>query len=164
MYRLFYCPKEEESMPEKLNRESIMSELEQLQLEETRERVEQMRRNRAARLARHANRQRDIQSSNARIAAQQAACWHKKGGKGVEMLSHGNDANYAVIKHTLSHGPLIVICQRCNKMWEPPAKELRKQDPARYKVLYDEYMWAVNLPTDNESSGTQLFVIGEAVA
>jgi hypothetical protein len=147
---------------EKLNRENIMSELETLQLEETRERVLEIRQRRAMRLARVRNRQRDIENSNARQAALQAGCWHKKGGKGYEMLSHGNDANYAVVKHTLSHGPLIVVCQRCSKIWEPPPIELRKDDPQKYAALYAEYIQAVNLPTDNEPSGTQLFVITRA--
>ena len=149
-------------MPEKLDRNKILSELEELQLEETRERVDDMRRVRAAKQARTASRQRDIESANAIQRARVAGCWHKKGGKGVEMLSHGNDANYAVIKHTLSHGPLIVVCQRCTNVWEQPPIELRKSNPAEYKRLYDEYIWAVNLPTDNEASGTQLFVVNAA--
>lgn len=149
---------------EKLNRDAILSELEQLQLEETRERVAEMRQRRAAKLGRIANRQRDIKSFNDKRAAQQAGCWHRKGGKGVEMLSHGNDANYAVVKHTLSHGPLIVICQRCTKEWAQPPIALRKENPAEYRRLYDEYQWAVNLPTDNEPSGTQLFVVSENAA
>jgi hypothetical protein len=151
-------------MAEKLNREAIMSELETLQLEETRERVEEMRQKRASKRQRAANRQRDIASANEMQRRRVAGCWHKKGGKGVEMLAHGNDANYAVVKHTLSHGPKIVLCQRCYNVWEPPPLELRKSNPAEYKRLWDEYQWALNLPTDNEESGTQLFVITENVA
>jgi hypothetical protein len=151
-------------MPEKLNRDQIMSELEQLQLEETRERVAEIRQRRAAKAARSSNRQRDIAAANDLQRRRVANCWHKKGGKGVALLPHGNDANYAVVKHTLSHGPQIVICQRCSNIWEPPPIELRKSNPKEYKRLYDEYQWAMNLPTDNEPSGTQLFVITENVA
>jgi hypothetical protein len=92
----------------------------------------------------------------------QNRCAHRKGGKGVAMLYQGNDSNYAVIKHTLSHGATIVVCQRCTKVWEPPPRNLiRKgataEDRAEYKRLAEEYQWALNLPTDNEPSGTVLF-------
>jgi len=149
---------------EKLNKEAIMSELESLQLEETRERVEEMRQRRAQKRQRAANRQRDIASANDLQHRRFLNCWHKKGGKGHNMLPHGNDANYAVVKHTLSHGPEIVICQRCSHVWEPPPLELRKSNPAEYRQLHDAYQWALNLPTDNEPSGTQLFVFTETAA
>ncbi len=85
-------------------------------------------------------------------------------GKGVEMLSRGNDHNYAVVKHQLCHGPIIIICQRCSKVVEPPPLELNTkkataEQKAEYRRLYEEYQWWLNLPTDNEMSGTQLFVI-----
>jgi hypothetical protein len=147
-----------------LDRKQITEELEQLQLEETRERVEEMRRVRAAKTHRAARRNQDILDGRAQQQAIQANCRHKKGGKGISMLSHGNDANYAVVKHTLCHGPLIVLCQRCSKVWEPPdpalnAKGATKEDKALYRKLYDEYQAAVNFPTDNEASGTQMFVV-----
>jgi len=58
---------------------------------------------------------------------------------------------------------MLVCCIRCGRLWEPPdpALNTRKasaEDKALYKRLYAEYQWAVNLPTDNETSGTQLFV------
>lgn len=147
-----------------LDRKAITEELEQLQLEETRDRVTEMRHRRESLRRRAEARDTDLKDSAARQKAIQDACWHKKGGKGVTMLFQGNDHNYAVVKHTLSHGPLLVICQRCSKVWEPPNTALNtrassKEDKALYKKLYDEYQWAVNLPTDNEPSGTQLFVI-----
>ena len=140
------------------------AELAALQLEETRERVEQMRSRRESKLRRAAARANDVNRAEARKKAQAEACWHKKGGKGVENLSHGTDNYYAVVKHQLCHGPIIVICQRCPKVWEPPPVELNKRNAtaaqkAEYKRLYEEYVWAVNLPTDNTMSGTQLFQI-----
>jgi hypothetical protein len=147
-----------------IDKKTVTDELEQLQLEETRERVDEMRRVRAAKLHRAQRRTQDLLDARAMQEASQANCWHKKGGKGVEMLPHGNDANYAVVKHTLCHGPLIIICQRCSKVWEPPdialnSRKASAEDKALYRKLYEEYQWAVNLPTDNEPSGTQLFVI-----
>ena len=147
-----------------LDRKAITEELEQLQLEETRDRVLEMRHRRQSQLRRVEARDNDLADNAARQKAIQDNCWHKKGGKGVTMLFQGNDHNYAVVKHTLSHGPLIILCQRCSKVWEPPPVELNrrsasKEDKALYRKLYDDYQWAVNLPTDNEPSGTQLFVI-----
>jgi hypothetical protein len=152
-----------------LDRKAITEELENLQLEETRERVEVMRQHRAAKLSRAEMRTRDLLDAQAQQEAIHANCWHKKGGKGVEMLPHGNDHNYAVIKHTLCHGPTIVVCQRCSKVWEPPntalnARRASTEDKALYKKLWTEYQWAMNLPTDNEPSGTQMFVISKPEA
>ena len=155
-----------------LDKNKITEELELLQLEETRDRVEEMRRLRAAKIARAAARDRDITENMRQQATIQAACWHKKGGKGVTQLLQGTDHNFAVIKHTLSHGPTIVLCMRCGKVWEPPpvalnAPKASPENKALYKKLWTEYQWAINLPTDNEPSGTQLFVVNnqpEAVA
>jgi hypothetical protein len=149
-------------MPEKLDKSKITEELEQLQLQEAKERLAES----AARRNQRANRARMVQTSlesrAKREALTQSRCAHRKGGKGVGMLFQGNDANFAVVKHILSHGPLIVVCQRCSKLWEPPNKALnsRKASPEErkeYKRLWEEYQWAVNLPTDNETSGTKLF-------
>lgn len=149
-------------MPEALDRKKITEELEQLQLEETRERVDSMRLAKANRERRIKARDNDLRNDAARKLAAKEACWHKKGGKGVAMLAHGNDHNYAVVKHILSHGPTIIICQRCMWVWEPPDASLRrgtKEQRELYRKQYEEYQWAINLPTDNETSGTQLFVI-----
>lgn len=147
-----------------LDKAKITDELEQLQLEETRERVLNMRQLKESKIRRAAARETDLKSGNARQKAMQDGCWHKKGGKGVEMLSHGNDHNYAVVKHQLCHGPIIIICQRCSRVVEPPdpalnAKKATPEQKAEYKRLYVEYQWWLNLPTDNEMSGTQLFVV-----
>jgi hypothetical protein len=143
---------------------TVSAELEGLQLEEMRERVAQMRQHRESKVRRVAARDSDIKRALRRQADSQAGCWHKKGGKGVENLSRGTDNYYAVVKHQLAHGPIIVICQRCWKVWEPPPPELNKrgasaEDKAEYKRLYYEYVKAVEFPTDNLMSGTQLFQI-----
>lgn len=140
------------------------AELAALQLEETRERVHELRARRESKARRVASRNNDINRALARQKAQHEACWHKKGGKGVEMLSRGTDNYYAVVKHQLAHGPIIVICQRCGKVWEPPPVELNRrkatpEDKAEYRRLYTDYVKAVEFPTDNLMSGTQLFQI-----
>jgi hypothetical protein len=148
--------------PEKLDRAKIEGELAELQLEETRERVHQMR-------SRNEGRRRRAEARNLTLLRQQdkdkerhAGCWHKKGGKGVEALSRGTDSHFAVVKHQLAHGPIIVVCQRCGCVWEPPPRELNRpkataEQKAEYRRLYDEYVVALNFQTDNEMSGSQLF-------
>ena len=149
-------------MPEKLDKTKITEELELLQLEEARAQAQERR----DRKNQSANRRHMVQASlrdtDKRRKYTQSRCAHRKGGKGYQELYSGNDHNFAVIKHILSHGPLIVICQRCGRLWEPPDKALnsRKAEPEdrkEYKRLWDEYQWAINLPTDNETSGTKLF-------
>lgn len=145
---------------QRLDKAKINDELEQLQLEETRERVAQIRRIRAMRENRMRTRQLALAKNNAIQKAAEENCAHRKGGKGKEMWFSGNDSNFAVVKHILSHGPMIVLCQRCNKVWEPPPTALRNGDTEEkreYKRLYIEYQKAVNYPTDNETSGARLF-------
>jgi hypothetical protein len=155
-------------MPQ-LDKAKITGDLEQLQLEEMQERVSQMRSRKESHRRRIASRERDITSAQERQRLKEASCWHKKGGKGVENLFHGTDHYYAVVKHQLSHGPIIVICQRCHHVAEPPdqrlnAKSATAAEKAEYKRLYDEYRWWLDLPTDNTMSGTQLFIVNEQAA
>lgn len=142
------------------DRTKISEELEQLQLEEARDAAEQRKQTRLGRQ----NKAKAIELSLRRDRANQKriqdACQHRKGGKGTAQMYSGNDANYAVITHTLSHGVTIVVCQRCTKVWEPPPPLSKKATPeqrAQYKVDLAEYRRALNFPTDNEPSGTTLF-------
>jgi hypothetical protein len=156
-------------MASELDRKQVSQELEELQLEETRERVHQMRQRREGNHRRLQARQTDIMNANARQKAAEEACWHKKGGKGVENLSRGNDHNFAVVKHQLGHGPVIIVCQRCGHVEEPPDPRLNRkgasrEDKAEYKRLWESYQWWYNLPTDNTQSGTQLFMISSEAA
>lgn len=160
-------PAKEGTMPDK----KVSEELEELQLEESRERVHLLRQRRASHARRVEARSQDLRRAAARLKAIQDDCYHKKGGKGVENLSRGTDNFYAVVKHQLCHGPILVLCMRCGKVWEPPPRELNQrkataEEKAEYRRLYDEYVKAINFPTDNVTSGTQLFVIteGEAAA
>lgn len=154
---------------ERLDKAKITEQLEQLQLEETQERVEQMRHRKNSILRRRASREGDLRNAREMQRIREEDCWHKKGGKGVEMLSRGNDHNYAVVKHQLCHGPIIIICQRCWHVEEPPdpalnAKKATTEQKAEYKRLYEKYLWWLNLPTDNVMSGTQLFVVSQPAA
>lgn len=149
-------------MPERMDKAKISDELEQLQLEEVRERIQEMRNKKTSSLNRKRMVQASLADTDMRHQLMQSRCAHRKGGKGVSMLFQGNDANYAVVKHILSHGPMLVVCQRCWKLWLPPDKAMNRkgatpEERRDYKRLYEEYQWAVNLPTDNETSGSKLF-------
>ena len=139
-------------------------ELEMLQLEETRYKIRDLRSAESMRQTRARSVANSLRIDAARQAQIQAGCAHKKGGKGVEAIYRGNDANYAVIKHQLPHGPIIVVCQRCIKLWVEPPIELNARGATvemkrLYARLMKEYREALAFPTDNETSGSQLFVI-----
>jgi hypothetical protein len=146
------------------NGKSAAEEMQALQLEELQFNVGKLRSQQRLRALRQRSVEDSIRAETRREAVKQAACWHKKGGKGVEMMYRGNDSNYAVIKHVLPHGILIVLCQRCGKLWAPPDAALNQRSATAeerrlYARLYKEYQEAVNYPTDNETSGSQLFLI-----
>jgi hypothetical protein len=139
-------------------------ELAGLQLEESRFRIQELRNIAATREVRRSSIQRSLRNQVQRRLQTEAGCAHRKGGKGSESLFRGNDANYAVVKHTLPHGVTIVVCQRCPKVWAPPPPELiargaTSEDRKLYARLFAEYETALNFPTDNQPSGSQLFVI-----
>ena len=147
------------------NRGKIKDELEDLQLQEAREAAESRSQTRSQRQSRAIAIEQSLSRDRSHQASIQAGCHHRKGGKGTAQLYQGNDPNYAVITHTLSHGVTIVICQRCGKLWEPPTalrKSATPEQRAQYKTDLATYRWAVNLPTDNEPSGTTLFAFSSA--
>lgn len=142
------------------NRSKIAEELEGLQLEEAKEAANDRKQRRVERANKSMAIETSLKRDRQHQANIQAACQHRKGGKGTAQLYAGNDANFAVVTHTLSHGPTIVVCQRCGKVWAPPPPLPKKATPemrAQYRLDYQEYNRALNLPTDNEPSGTVLF-------
>jgi hypothetical protein len=141
---------------------SSKEQLEQLQIAELLEQASERAAKRADRVSRGRMTERSLRNTAAAQRDIRSRCAHKKGGKGASMLFQGNDSNYAVVKHTLSHGPTIVICQRCSNVWEPPNEKLRAKGATlemrkEYMLQATEYNKALNFPTDNEPSGTVLF-------
>lgn len=154
---------------EQQEKSKIVSELEALQLEETRERVLAARATREQKAANQRHMVQLVLRNKAQEKATQADCWHKKGGKGLAGLNRGDDTKYAVVKHQLPHGPVIVICQRCNRLWDKPKplpKGYSQEEKKQYMLDLAEYNKALNFPTDNEMSGNQIFLItgGEETA
>ena len=146
------------------NRKQVQEELEDLQLQEAREAADQRRGTRAQKQSRVLAIEESLRRDRFNQATIQAACHHRKGGKGAAQMYQGNDTNYAVVTHTLSHGVTVVICQRCGRCWSPPLALSKKATPeqkAQYRVDLAEYRHALNLPTDNEPSGTTLFAFSE---
>jgi hypothetical protein len=140
---------------------SVSEELEALELEERRFRVRQLRSQESARHMRQQTTEQTLRSEAILRRQTEDGCAHRKGGKGQEMWFQGNDQNYAVVKHVLSHGPMIVVCQRCPKVWKEPPPLKRGATPAEraeHKRQHDEFVWAANLPTDNTTSGTALYM------
>ena len=75
----------------------------------------------------------------------QEACTHRKGGKGYEGLcGNGQDSMYAIARHRMANGEIIVLCLRCQKVWD-------RKDA--------EYNQALRFPTDNEMSESCQFSI-----
>jgi hypothetical protein len=143
---------------------NIKEQFEALQLEEMQFSVAKMRSAVLVRAKRRASIERSLKADMVRETSIQASCWHKKGGKGVEMMYRGSDALYAVIKNIFPTGVLKIFCQRCGKKWEPPDPALNQRGASAenrrlYARLYKEYQEAVNFPTDNETSGSQLFMV-----
>lgn len=85
-----------------------------------------------------------------------AECNHRKGGKNLEgARGRGTDDKYAIIRHQLPFGQWMVLCTRCHKVWLPPEIAERmgqKPDSEAYKA-------AMEWNTDNEPSGSSLFIV-----
>jgi hypothetical protein len=134
-------------------------EMKRVTLELNRESLQTLKDSQERRLMKLRKQERDL-AENLRIKeARQKACKHKKGGRNKEGFAKGNSANYAVIQHTYPAGDVVVLCQRCDKTWEMPLPALRISDPDLYQRQLREYRMALEWPTDNEPSGTRLFLI-----
>lgn len=167
-------------MAKKEGDEAISKELQELELEERKLRLEDLRNRVEAERARRETilraskmQQDELDKANKAIIAGQKTCKHRKGGKGLEGISNGNDSNHSVIKHVHACGEIQVMCTRCNKEWWPPLSTWQQtHDPEAFAAAqkssvelarqHEEYKRAVDMPTDNETSGTQLFIITRA--
>ena len=146
-------------------REAIDLELAQLQLEDLKFSVTRRRAEREQRLRHRAATEESLAQTRIDRANAEANCLHRKGGKNTEGFSNGNSPNYSVIKHTLPQGGVMIVCQRCPKEWHPPVRSnfaTGAEGAAEYKAALLDYRAALNFPTDNEPSGTQIFAVHRA--
>ena len=158
---------------------SVDEELKALELEEKKLRVKQLKRDisrmeaqDAQRAAAAESQQRSLDDANEQILRTQKMCLHRKGGKGLPGILNGQDSNYAVNHHTYPNGDVGIVCQRCIKWWYRPGSRIQQvSDPsgfaaqaasrAEYERQLAEYNEAAGWPTDNEASGSQIFVVTE---
>lgn len=157
--------KAEEKPIDKMNADEMEAELKRLQvesarlqLEDLRMRVENEKSRRASIQRNHEVQQRSLDDANKEILKQQSVCKHRKGGKNKEGIVKGHDSNFAVIQHTYPWGEVVVMCTRCTKEWRKP-KRSENLSAEEYRERMDAYKEALSWPTDNEPSGTQLFLI-----
>jgi hypothetical protein len=144
----------------------VHGELEALNLEKMRREVAILRGDENLRKVRRKSVELSLRSERERDENRHASCWHRKGGNGVENLYRGNDNNYAVVKHILPTGEVLIVCQRCGCEWMPPdraliAKGATAEDRKLYALEMAEYRKAIAFPTDNSTSGSQIFLISE---
>jgi len=144
--------------------EQIELEMKRLQITHLRFEVEKESQRRADIARTQAQQQQSLKESQEALEARQAICPHKKGGKNIEGINHGTAQEYAVFTHTYADGRVVPMCTRCGKEWHKPPVELRRSDPPEYKRLLKEYVESLKFPTDNEPSGTQLFMITQYTA
>jgi hypothetical protein len=146
---------------EEILRESALMDLEmkKISLELNQEALADLKGKKEARLIKMRKQQEDI-AKNAQLKEQrEKACNHRKGGRNKAGLVKGNAPNYSIIVNTYPAGNKDILCQRCGKEWKEPLLDLRATDPDLYKRLMREYERVLEWPTDNEPSGTQLFLI-----
>ena len=147
--------------------EKNRAELEALQLDELREAASERRNARASRQRQMRTVAMALKMSDDAAHNRHMRCAHRKGGKNLDQFFDGNDSDYAVVKHTLSHGPTIVICQRCQMVWERPAPlnpDATKAQREEWEEQMLTYRKALAFPTDNEPSGAVLFDYIPAIA
>lgn len=159
----------------KMSADQVAAELQSLRLERERLELEVLRETVLAQNARRRQlieairKQADtIRRNELRRKQQQAACSHKKGGRGREGILAGNAPEFSIILQTEPWGETYIMCQRCQKEWRKPLAVLQvlNQDEFRrivrmnrkgYKAELEEYNLALRMTTDNTASGSVLF-------
>lgn len=148
----------------------LLNEAQGMQNEVLRDQIAKMRSVKEAAVRNRAEQERIERFNRTRIAAEQKACPHNKGGRGIEGIFAGNSADRSVIKHTEPWGETYVKCTRCGKEVRDPYFMLRKINPkavaAAKKKSPKEYAASMRLyrawlamPTDNSPSGGTIFGI-----
>ena len=95
----------------------------------------------------------------------QSRCNHRKGGQGVAGIvgGHGDDNQYAVLKHQFCNGDTWVRCLRCGKTWKPAVRSAYYSEES-YLIAVSEYQAALNFNTRNITSGSVVFKFSDGGA
>jgi hypothetical protein len=144
-----------------LERRAIFIDIDhkELQSELVRRQTEKLKMTDAQNRDKYTSRGRELRKTNHDQERQQAACSHRKGGRGLEALIKGGNApDYAIIKHLLPWNEWYIRCQRCGKTWKPPHAEdfdmNSKAGKEAFEAAKESYNTARSWPTDNiESTG-----------
>jgi hypothetical protein len=139
-----------------LERRAIFIDIDykELQQELVKRQTEKMKMTDAQNRDKYTSRGRELRKTDHDQARQQAACSHRKGGRGIEALIKGGNApDYCFLKHLLPWNEWFIRCMRCGKTWKPPHKEDYNIQTADGKEAFEkaktEYKWAMECPTDN---------------
>lgn len=127
-----------------IERLKLLKEKESLELIKLRKEVEKMKledRQRDILLKQHAE---TVDEYRRRINMEQHSCNHHKGGVDIAgVRGQGTHNLFSIVKHQLPTGDIMVLCQRCSKIWQPG-------DENYYAML--------NAPTDNTMSTSVQFI------
>lgn len=123
--------------------DAVQLEIDQLNLEKLRHDVANLRATKEKAAFNHEQVESDLADARNRAASRQTHCNHRKGGQGMNGLNgQGNDPQYAIAKHRLPFGDVLVLCMRCQKEW---------------KVGTPGYKEALDFPTDNSMTESSQF-------
>lgn len=123
--------------------DAVQLEIEQLNLEKLRHDVATLRAVKEKAVFNHAQVETDLADARNRQKSRQDFCNHRKGGMGMDGLNgRGIDHNYAVARHRLPLGEVLILCMRCQKEWKPGTPGYEK---------------ALDFPTDNTMTESSQF-------
>jgi hypothetical protein len=149
---------------EKLSRDAILREKEELELEELRGNVEAKRFSKQQRDSARKENERSFAETIKKNHALWASCNHKKGGRDyAASQKRGDGDNHSIFIWAHPMGYSIVLCSRCHFLWEPGVTTKYMKDgktPNPTKISWED---ALRLPTDNTPSGSVMFGVRPAL-
>lgn len=131
--------------------------LKQLELQDRLETAAKKKRDREAKRAEYASKNKAILEELARRAAQMRGCSHRKGGQGDKygLPREGGDSDvFAILKHQLPTGAWVCWCQRCGAQWEPADPWTGRPETVIGNFSYRDALLA---RTDNSPSKSAVF-------
>jgi hypothetical protein len=147
-------------MPEDKNRQQLLNEKEELELEKLRAEVMQMRATNEQRREARKDQELAFRDAEQKAANLSRNCNHKKGGRDyASTAKRGDGDNYSIIPHTMPLGETIILCTRCLFIWKPGTSEKFMPDGRTPNPTGIPYQIALRFPTDNSPSGSVLFGI-----
>lgn len=137
----------------KVQLKALQDEEAALDLEIKREKVAKIRSERQAKQDTARSNMEAIRAMMEQRERLQRVCTHRKGGRGhgAVLNGQGTDPQFAVIRHMLPSGRLMILCQRCGQ-------EEYSRDPLTGALPTAQYQRFSEFQTDNQTSGSSLFI------